>query len=105
MSIIMIISMLAPLLAPIIGGYVAKYFHWHSIFYVLMAMGLLCVALISWKIPETLPKEKRLPLSFGKSLKNFSELLSHKPTLGYVLIGGLTLPAFSVFSPQARLFT
>ncbi|MEG9532963.1 Bcr/CflA family multidrug efflux MFS transporter [Mannheimia indoligenes] len=97
MSIIMIISMLAPLLAPIIGGYVAKYFHWHSIFYVLMAMGLLCVALISWKIPETLPKEKRLPLSFGKSLKNFSELLSHKPTLGYVLIGGLTFAGIFCF--------
>lgn len=97
MSIIMIISMLAPLLAPIIGGYVAKYFHWHSIFYVLMSMGLLCVALISWKIPETLPKEKRLPLSFGKSLKNFSELLSHKPTLGYVLIGGLTFAGIFCF--------
>ncbi|MEG9475434.1 Bcr/CflA family multidrug efflux MFS transporter [Mannheimia indoligenes] len=97
MSIIMIISMLAPLLAPIIGGYVAKYFHWHSIFYVLMAMGLLCVALISWKIPETLPKEKRLPLSFGKSLKNFSELLLHKPTLGYVLIGGLTFAGIFCF--------
>ncbi|MEG9545279.1 Bcr/CflA family multidrug efflux MFS transporter [Mannheimia sp. HC-2023] len=97
MSLIMIISMLAPLLAPIIGGYVAKYFHWHSIFYVLMAMGMLCVALISWKIPETLPKEKRLPLSFGKSLKNFSELLSHKPTLGYVLIGGLTFAGIFCF--------
>ncbi|QNS14937.1 Bcr/CflA family multidrug efflux MFS transporter [Mannheimia bovis] len=97
MSIIMIISMLAPLLAPIIGGYVAKYFHWHSIFYVLVAMGLLCVALISWKIPETLPPEKRLPLSFGKSLKNFSELLLHKPTLGYVLIGGLTFAGIFCF--------
>lgn len=97
MSVIMIISMLAPLLAPIIGGYVAKYFHWHSIFYVLVAMGLLCVALISWKIPETLPVEKRLPLSFGKSLKNFSELLLHKPTLGYVLIGGLTFAGIFCF--------
>lgn len=97
MSIIMIISMLAPLLAPIIGGYIAKYFHWHSIFYVLMAMGLLCVVLISWKIPETLPKEKRLPLSFGKSLKNFSELLLHKSTLGYVLIGGLTFAGIFCF--------
>lgn len=97
MSIIMIISMLAPLLAPIIGGYMAKYFHWHSILYVLMTMGLLCVVLISWKIPETLPKEKRLPLSFGKSLKNFSELLLHKSTLGYVLIGGLTFAGIFCF--------
>ncbi|MFA9489275.1 MULTISPECIES: Bcr/CflA family multidrug efflux MFS transporter [unclassified Mannheimia] len=97
MSIIMIISMLAPLLAPIIGGYIAKYFHWHSVFYVMVAMGGLSAILISWKIPETLVPEKRLPLSFGKALKNFAGVLSHKPTLGYVLIGGLTFAGIFCF--------
>ncbi|HDL1183517.1 TPA: Bcr/CflA family multidrug efflux MFS transporter [Mannheimia haemolytica] len=97
MSVIMIISMLAPLLAPIVGGYIAKYFHWHSIFYVLVAMGILCVVLISWKIPETLAPEKRLPLSFGKTLSNFAILLKHRPTLGYVLIGGLTFAGIFCF--------
>lgn len=97
MSVIMIISMLAPLFAPIVGGYIAKYFHWHSIFYVLVVMGLLCFALVSWKIPETLPVDKRLPLSFGKSLKNFAELITHKATLGYVLIGGLTFAGLFCF--------
>ncbi|MDW0617392.1 Bcr/CflA family multidrug efflux MFS transporter [Mannheimia haemolytica] len=97
MSVIMIISMLAPLLAPIVGGYIAKYFHWHSIFYVLVAMGILRVVLISWKIPETLAPEKRLPLSFGKTLSNFAILLKHKPTLGYVLIGGLTFAGIFCF--------
>ncbi|MDD0824448.1 Bcr/CflA family multidrug efflux MFS transporter [Mannheimia sp. AT1] len=97
MSVIMIISMLAPLLAPIIGGYIAKYFHWHSIFYVLVFMGVMSIALVSWKIPETLTAEKRLPLSFGKTLKNFGELISHKATLGYVLIGGLTFAGLFCF--------
>lgn len=97
MSIIMIISMLAPLLAPIVGGYIAKYFHWHSVFYVMVAMGLLSVLLVGWKIPETLAVEKRLPLSFGKTLANFATLLKHKPTLGYVLIGGLTFAGIFCF--------
>lgn len=32
MSMIMIVMMIAPLAAPIVGGYLAKWFHWHSIF-------------------------------------------------------------------------
>ncbi|OOR98172.1 Bcr/CflA family drug resistance efflux transporter [Haemophilus paracuniculus] len=97
MSMIMIISMIAPLVAPIVGGHLAKWFHWHAIFYALVLMGGLCAVLISWKIPETLAKEKRLPLSFGKVLKNFGELLSHKATLGYVLIGGLSFAGMFCF--------
>ncbi|STY60814.1 Sulfonamide resistance protein [Mannheimia haemolytica] len=60
-------------------------------------MGILCVVLISWKIPETLAPEKRLPLSFGKTLSNFAILLKHRPTLGYVLIGGLTFAGIFCF--------
>lgn len=103
MSVIMIISMLAPLLAPIMGGYIAKYFHWHSIFYTLVAMGVVCVVLVSWKIPETLSTEKRQPLKFGQVLKNFASLLSHKATLGYVLVGGLTFAGMFCFLTSGSL--
>ena len=32
MSTITLVFMLAPLVAPIIGGYIVKFFHWHAIF-------------------------------------------------------------------------
>lgn len=97
MSVIMIISMLAPLIAPILGGYTARYFHWHAIFYLLMAMGLISMLLVGWKIPETLPKEKRQPLKLKQVLKNFVALISHKATLGYVLVGGLSFAGMFCF--------
>lgn len=103
MSVIMIISMLALLLAPILGGYIAKYFHWHSIFYTLVLMGISCVLLISWKIPETLAIEKRQPLRFGIVFKNFWTLLSDKATLGYVLVGGLTFAGMFCFLTSGSL--
>ena len=103
MSVIMIISMLAPLLAPILGGYIAKYFHWHSIFYTLVAMGTASVVLVAWKIPETLAAEKRQPLKFGQVLSNFAALLSHKATLGYVLIGGLSFAGMFCFLTSGSL--
>ncbi|WP_115607348.1 Bcr/CflA family multidrug efflux MFS transporter [Actinobacillus ureae] len=103
MSVIMIISMLAPLLAPILGGYITKYFHWHSIFYTLVFMGVSCVFLISWKIPETLVQEKLQPLRFGIVFKNFWKLLSDKSVLGYVLVGGLTFAGLFCFLTSGSL--
>ena len=32
MSMIMIVTMIAPLLAPVLGGYLTDWFHWHIIF-------------------------------------------------------------------------
>nr|WP_314739993.1 Bcr/CflA family multidrug efflux MFS transporter [uncultured Haemophilus sp.] len=103
MSVIMIISMLAPLVAPILGGYLAKYFHWHSIFYTLLAMGIACVVLVSWKIPETLATEKRQPINFRNVLTNYAKLLGHIPSLGYVLVGGLTFAGMFCFLTSSSL--
>ncbi|OOF69789.1 Bcr/CflA family multidrug efflux MFS transporter [Rodentibacter caecimuris] len=103
MSTIMIISMIAPLIAPIAGGYIAKWFHWHSIFYTLMMMGLLCVILVSLQIPETLAPENRVSLRFYGVIKNFASLIAHKATLGYVLVGGLSFAGMFCFLTSGSL--
>ncbi|OOH92087.1 Bcr/CflA family drug resistance efflux transporter [Pasteurellaceae bacterium 15-036681] len=103
MSTMMIITMLAPLVAPIIGGHLATWFHWHSIFYVLMAMGLLCAFLVASFVPETLQPENKSPLSFTNVLKNFVTLMSHKATLGYVLVGGLSFAGMFCFLTSGSL--
>lgn len=103
MSVIMIITLLAPLVAPVLGGYIAKYLYWHSIFYTLVAMGIACVVLVAWKIPETLVPEKRQPINFKQVLINYAKLLSHKPTLGYVMVGGLTFAGMFCFLTSGSL--
>ncbi|AUI65842.1 MULTISPECIES: Bcr/CflA family multidrug efflux MFS transporter [Glaesserella] len=103
MSTIMIITMIAPLVAPILGGYVAKWLHWHAIFYILMVMGIVCCCLVALKIPETLATENRMPLSFRKVLQNFIALLSHKATLGYVLVGGMSFAGMFCFLTSGSL--
>ena len=103
MSVIMIITLIAPLVAPVLGGYIAKYLHWHSIFYTLVAMGIACVVLVAWEIPETLVPEKRQPINFKQVLINYAKLLSHKPTLGYVMVGGLTFAGMFCFLTSGSL--
>ncbi|MWQ64343.1 Bcr/CflA family multidrug efflux MFS transporter [Glaesserella parasuis] len=103
MSTIMIITMIAPLVAPILGGYVAKWLHWHAIFYILMVMGIVCVCLVATLIPETLSTENRMPLSFRQVLQNFTTLISHKATLGYVLVGGMSFAGMFCFLTSGSL--
>ncbi|WP_235977601.1 Bcr/CflA family multidrug efflux MFS transporter [Spirabiliibacterium pneumoniae] len=97
MSLVMLISMIAPLLAPFLGGYIAKFFHWHAIFYVLMVAGLLSCVLVAWKIPESHPKEKRVPLSLRIVLRNFASLVRVRAVVGYVLCTGFSFAGMFCF--------
>lgn len=89
MSMITLVFMVAPLLAPIIGGQIIKYWHWHMIFYVIGFMGLLSLSLVSFIIPETHQKEHRIPLRLSVIIRNFATLWKQKEVLGYMFSSGL----------------
>ena len=57
MSTITLVFMIAPLIAPVVGGYIVYFFHWHAIFYVTAFMGLLSILLVFFVVPETHHKE------------------------------------------------
>ncbi|OOF57969.1 Bcr/CflA family multidrug efflux MFS transporter [Rodentibacter genomosp. 2] len=84
MSTITLVFMVAPLVAPIIGGYIVKYFHWHAIFYVISLMGVLSTLLVFFIIPETHKKENRIPLRLNIIARNFMSLWKQKEVLGYM---------------------
>ena len=84
MSTISLVFMVAPLVAPIIGGYIVYFFHWHAIFYVIAGMGFLSILLVFFIVPETHRKEKRIPLRLNIIARNFMALWKQKPVLGYM---------------------
>ncbi|WP_109078138.1 Bcr/CflA family multidrug efflux MFS transporter [Aggregatibacter kilianii] len=84
MSSITLVFMIAPLIAPVLGGYVVHFFHWHAIFYIISFMGLLSILLVFFIVPETHSKEKRIPLRLSVIARNFMALWKQKPVLGYM---------------------
>ena len=88
MSMVTLVVMIAPLIAPIIGGYVVKFFHWHVIFYVIAAMGFLSVTLVFFIVPETHERDNRIPLRLGVVLRNFVAIWKRKEVLGYMISSG-----------------
>lgn len=87
---------ISPTLAPILGGYLAFYFGWQSVFIFLSLLG--CYSLISTKffIKETHPKELRSQLNLA-FLKRYGAIFIHPRFLKYALITGLTEAVFFCF--------
>ncbi len=86
-SILLMVMGIAPIVAPLAGGYLLTWFGWRSIFWVLALFGVACLVAVKWKLPETLAHDQpRTPLS--KALGNYAALLANRRYLGYALSGG-----------------
>lgn len=88
MSMIMLVIATAPLVAPLIGGYLLVWLGWRAIFWLLAGFGALCFVAAWSLVPETRPREFRSRLSPTRQLAGYAQLLRHRSTLGYMLCGG-----------------
>ncbi|WP_341501288.1 Bcr/CflA family multidrug efflux MFS transporter [Gallaecimonas sp. GXIMD4217] len=95
LSTITLVITLAPLLAPLIGGYVLLVAPWQGIFWLLALAALAAVALVWWRIPETL--KVRRPLALGQTLKDFGLLLANPRALGLILCAAFSFSGLMAF--------
>lgn len=94
MSLIMIIFILVPAFAPTIGQVILKFGDWRMIFLVMLGMGLMSFIWLFVRQEETLPFEKRRPLSLTKLKAASLETIKHPATVGYTIAAGLVFGAF-----------
>ena len=97
MSFVMLVTTIAPLLAPMIGGAVLIWFSWHAIFWILAIAALLASAMIAIFIRETLPPERRQPFHLRTTMGNFASLFRHKRVLSYMLASGFSFAGMFSF--------
>ena len=103
MSMIMLVTMIAPLVAPILGGYIADWFHWQAIFYLLTVLGLLAALLVWLRIPESLPKERRIPLDIIGVLRNYRTVATNRKVLGYIFTNAFSYSGMFCFLTSGSL--
>ncbi|SIQ02379.1 MFS transporter, DHA1 family, bicyclomycin/chloramphenicol resistance protein [Aeromonas sp. RU39B] len=87
MSFVILVMTLAPLAAPILGGYITAHGSWQAIFWLLVVVSLAVAVLMMVSIPETLSPERRQPLQLGRVVGNYGRVLKSRPAMGYVLCG------------------
>lgn len=92
-STLMLISGVAPILAPVLGGQVLRFTDWRGVFVILSAIGLLLVLVVLRKLPETLPAAQRHKGGLGEALRSMRGLLADRVFTGYLLTAGLAFAA------------
>lgn len=96
-STLMLISGVAPIVAPLIGGQVLRITDWRGVFVVLTVVGVL-LTLVVWRcLPETLRPADRHGGGFGATLGAMRGLLADRAFTGYMLTGGFTFAALFAY--------
>ncbi|WP_037623883.1 multidrug effflux MFS transporter [Streptomyces aureus] len=96
-STLMLISGVAPVVAPLVGGQILRFTDWRGVFVVLTAVGLALTALVWTKLPETLAPEDRHAGGVGEALRAMRRLLADRAFTGYTLAGGFTFAALFAY--------
>ncbi len=88
---------LAPITAPLIGGQILVIWGWRAIFLTLSGFGLICLLMVLFTLPETLPVERRTTSGLGAALRTYASLLVDGRFMGYALAGGLASGAMFAY--------
>lgn len=94
MSLALSVFILVPILAPAIGQGILMLAGWRAIFAWLLAIALLALVWFWLRQPETLPPERRKPLSLRGIIAAVRETFANRAALGYTVMAGLIFGCF-----------
>mgnify|MGYP000137798975 CR=1 FL=1 len=97
MSFIMMIFILVPMLAPLLGQGILFFATWRAIFGMILGLGLLALIWFQLRQPETLMPEDRRPMSLRVILAATKEILTNRTAFGYTLISGVVFTPFLAY--------
>jgi DHA1 family bicyclomycin/chloramphenicol resistance-like MFS transporter len=95
MSQLVLVLGVAPILAPTLGGLVLSVASWRWIFWIATIYGIVSLALVAWKLPDTLPEQNRLRLPPFQVLERYLTILKDRSFLSNTIVCGFA--SFVVF--------
>ncbi|QNM95683.1 multidrug effflux MFS transporter [Chitinimonas koreensis] len=104
MSRITMVFGVAPAIAPIIGGLIGTRFGWEAIFWFLALFALTLLACCWRWLPETHPRENRLPLDPLPLFGRYFELLRNPAFVWLALSGAFNFAALFIYIASAPVF-
>ncbi|MFI8941009.1 multidrug effflux MFS transporter [Streptomyces syringium] len=96
-STLMLVSGVAPVIAPVIGGQVLRVTDWRGVFVVLTVVGVLLTLVVWRRLDETLPPGRRQTGGLGEALRTMRGLLADRVFTGYMLAGGFAFAALFAY--------
>ncbi|WP_282135430.1 multidrug effflux MFS transporter [Seonamhaeicola maritimus] len=105
MSIVVMVFILVPVIAPAMGQLVLDFYSWHSIFYINLIYGFL-IMLWFWKRqPETLAKENRIKFTSHLFIDGVKEFVKYRDAVAFTFVSGFITGSFMVYlSTSQQIF-
>lgn len=91
MSLIMVIFMVVPILAPSYGTLVLMLAPWRWIFWLLAGLLVVELAWLGLRLPETLRDEARVRIRPRDLAGTFVHIVTHRSSIGYMLASGIMM--------------
>jgi DHA1 family bicyclomycin/chloramphenicol resistance-like MFS transporter len=104
MSQVSMIFGIAPAIAPVIGGWILGWGHWHDIFWFLVAFGVLLLAATWAWLPETHPPENRSAPLPRRMLRDYVLIFANQRFQRLAAAGALNFAALFLYIASAPAF-
>lgn len=102
MSLVMMVFIAVPVLAPSLGQLILLVASWRWIFGALFLAGVGVMLWAGLRLPETLPPERRRPFSAASVVVGFRETLTTRQSVGYMVAMGIVLGSVFAFITSAQ---
>lgn len=99
-SLLMLVVGVAPVLAPVLGGQIARFASWRGQFVALAVIGVAIFATASAGLPETLPVQRRRPGGLIATVRAFGPVLGDRTFAGYAAVQALSFAAMFTYIGQ-----
>jgi DHA1 family bicyclomycin/chloramphenicol resistance-like MFS transporter len=88
-SMLMLVVGLSPMLAPTIGGYITEDYGWHTVFFILMCMGIVILIAAQIILPNTYLPDTSISLKPKPIITNFIKILKEPQFYTYSFAGAI----------------
>jgi DHA1 family bicyclomycin/chloramphenicol resistance-like MFS transporter len=106
MSLIFVIFLMVPAVAPTIGKGILQLGNWRAIFGFMAVLGVAVGAWVHFRLPESLSEQNHQPIHLGTIAANMTRALSTPSVAGYVLGSALVFGAlFGFINSSQQLIT
>jgi len=96
-AMLVLVSALAPILAPLVGGQLLHVTDWRGIFVFLAGIGAALLFAAWWMLPDTLAPELRHTGGLSTTVHVFGRLLRDRAFMGYTLAMGASFGAMASY--------
>ncbi|PZR30099.1 MAG: Bcr/CflA family drug resistance efflux transporter [Azospira oryzae] len=96
-SLLVLILSVSPMLAPTVGGFIAKSWGWGAVFMVLALMAVAMIAALFFVLPVAYEPDTSVSLRAGPMLRTFFDVLKQPQFYTYAFAGAFSFAALFVY--------